>query len=193
MEMKNSGLIAAGLLGATLCAVQPASAQTGCEDIVFSSAITNRLPEAEESCLGVQSREGELYAHFQAEVVGVSGNTVRAKFRQPDGEYSETYAFEMQSDDRVTIDGRKYRYRDLSRGQELDIYLPGDRWEFYIPEEEDFTVATTVAVAMPYEPAQMEPETLPKTASPLPLLGAIGGLLTMLGLGLIAIRRRLFG
>jgi hypothetical protein len=192
MKMNNSGLMAAGLLVAALCAVQPASAQTGCEDIVFSSEITNRLPEAESSCLGVQSREGDLYAHFQAEVVGVSGNTVRAKFRQPDGGYSETYAFEMKPEARVTIDGRKYRYRDLSRGQELDVYVPGDRWEFYIPEEEDFTVARTVAVAMPYEPAQTEPEMLPKTASPLPLLGTTGGLLTMLGLGLIAIRRRLF-
>jgi hypothetical protein len=34
--------------------------------------------------------------------------------------------------------------------------------------------------------------TLPRTASPLPLLGALGGLLTLLGLAVAGIRRRFF-
>ena len=185
--MKTNSLVAASLMVATLGAAQPASAQTGCEDINFDSTITDRFPEAQNSCIGVEMREEQPYALFHAEIVRVSGNTVSAKFRQPNGEYSETYAFDMDSDDRVEIDGRKYRYRELSRGQELDVYVPASRWEFHIPEEGEFTVARTVAVAMPYEAE--EPEMLPKTASPLPLIGATGGFLTMLGLGLVGIRR----
>jgi hypothetical protein len=188
--MKIVSLMAAGLLLAAFAAEQPAHAQSGCADIDFTSSITDRFPNARNACLGIETREGRQFAHFQAEIVRVSGNQVRARFLRPDGSYSETFAFDMDAGDRVEVGGRSYRYRELSRGQQLDIYVPNDRWEFHIPEEDDFSVARTVAVAMPYEAdTGGEGAMLPQTAGPLPLLGLAGVLLTAAGLALAAIRR----
>ena len=98
-------------------------------------------------------------------------------------------------DSRVRIAGRNYRWRDLSRGQELDVWLPPDRWEIVVPEdpEAQFAAAPTVASFVISEPAPtVAANTLPRTASPLPLIGAAGGVLVVLGLVVAGIRRRFF-
>jgi hypothetical protein len=172
-----------------LAAAAPASAQTGCSDVEFSSRITDRLPNAADSCLGIETRDGRQYAHFKAEIVGTSGNTVRTRFVQQDGGYSPTYSLEMDPSARVEINGRKYRYRELARGQQLDVYVPPDQWEFHVPETENFSVARSVAVVTPL--AMQEEQELPSTASPVPALGLIGALLMLMGAGLAAASRRL--
>lgn len=190
--MRIRSLIFTGVAVAALGAVEPATAQSGCADIDFNDTITDRFPNAGNACLGIEARDGREFAHFQAEIVSVSGNRVRAKFRLPDGSYSETYSFETGSNDRVELGGRSYRYRELSRGQELDIYIPHDRWEFHIPEEENFEVARTVAIVTPMmSEGGGEPAVLPSTASALPLLGIAGSLLVLAGLGVTVVRRRL--
>jgi hypothetical protein len=170
-----------------LAAAVPASAQTGCSDVEFSSRITERLPNAADSCLGIETRDGRQYAHFKAEIVSTSGNTVNTRFLQPDGTYSPTYTMEMDPGARVEIAGRQYRYRELARGQELDVYIPPDQWEVHVPESDDFSAARTVAVATPFA---MQEE-LPATASLVPALGLCGALLLMLGAGLAATSQRL--
>lgn len=186
--MKRQCIFSASIVVlSVLAAAAPASAQTGCSDVEFSSRITERLPNAADSCLGIETREGRQYAHFKAEIVGTSGNTVRTRFVQPDGGYSPTYSMEMDPSARVEIEGRKYRYRELARGQQLDVYVPPDQWEVHVPETADFAVARTVAVATPF----VAQEELPATASPVPALGLTGALLMLMGLGLAATSRRL--
>lgn len=180
----------AGILLGSFVSAQPALAQSGCPDVDFNSSITSRFPDASDACLGIEVRDGRQYAHFQAELVGVSGNSVRARFRLPDGDYSDTYAFDVKPEARVEIEGRSYRYRDLERGQELDVYLPPDRWQFHIPESENFEVSRTVAVYTPMQAAD-EGAMLPSTASPVPLIGAAGGVLSLIGLSLLGLLRLL--
>lgn len=190
--MDISRVALAGVLLATLIAAQSASAQSPCADINFDSSITSRFPDASDACLGIQLRDGRQFAHFQAELVGVTGNHVRARFRLPDGDYSDTYGFDVSPEARVQIDGRDYRYRDLNRGQQLDVYVPPDRWQFHIPESEQFAASRTVAV---FTPVQEEDSgagaMLPSTASPLPFIGIVGSVLSLVGLALLAVRRRL--
>ena len=103
----------------------------------------------------------------------------------------------MPADARVEIGGRQYRYRDLMPKQELNVYLPEGRWEVHVPHSDDFATASAVAVATPMMAAGADESEsdmvamLPKTASPLPLIGMLGGLLTSLGLVVYGIRRRL--
>lgn len=185
------GLTAASVALAALAAWQPTLAQEACSDIDFADSITARFPNASQACLGVEAREGRLFAHFQAEVVRTSPpNQVRVRFRRPDGEFSPVYDFDMPADARVQIGGRSYSYRQLDRGQELDIYLPSDLWEFHIPETENFAAAQTVTVIRPMQQGGGGGgAVLPRTAGPLPLLGILGVLLTGLGLVLTRIRR----
>jgi hypothetical protein len=188
-------LIAPVLVLSALAASSLASAQTGtgCSDIEFSSTITDRFPNAADACHGIETRDGVQYAHFKAEIVGVSGNRLRARFLRPDGEYGKTYSMDVDPSARVEIGGRKYRYRDLAAGQELDIYLPPNRWQFHVPETEDFGAeTTTVVILYPVvgEEPTMAATELPATASPLPALGLAGGLLLLIGGALTAIRWR---
>jgi len=185
-----------GAAGTTLALLwtQSALAQPSCRDLTFTGPVARQFPDARDACLGVETREGRQYAHFNARIRNVRANTVEAEFKLPDGSYGRPISFTPDPDARVRIAGRDYRYRDLSRGQELDVWLPPDRWEIVVPQdpEQSFAAAPTVAVFAISEPAPtVAANTLPRTASVLPLAGAFGGLLTVLGFAVAGIRRRL--
>ena len=185
---------AAGILLA-LSWTQSTLAQTSCRDLTFTGPVAREFPQARDACLGVETREGRDYAHFQARIRNVRGNTVEAEFKMPDGTYSRPISVTPDPEARVRIAGRTYRWRDLSRGQELDVWLPPDRWEIVVPEnpETQFAAAPTVAIFVISEPAPaVAANTLPRTASLVPAIGVVGGLLTVLGLVVAAIRRRFF-
>jgi hypothetical protein len=191
--MRRFNLI--GITGALLIAAAwsgPSIAQNACGDIEFGSAINSRFPNAANACLDVVTRDGEQYAHFIARIVRVRGNEVEAEFKYPDGTYGRTVAFSPSTDARVRIQGRTYRYRDLSRGQELDVYLPPNLWAFAVADDPsenfaDAAAVTTVALAEP----SAQVASLPSTASRLPLLASIGLVLIGLGAGLTGVRSRL--
>lgn len=191
---KTTSLIASSALLVALFTSAPAQAQLTCDDIDFTGPQSQRLTQAEmrAACLGVVQRDGRNFAKFTAELQRIAGTTVYAKFKLADGTMSDTYKFDVPPDSRVTVDGRKYRYRDLGQGAEVNLYVPDDRWEIHVPESEDFATATTVAVATPalHDDSDDMVAALPKTASPLPLIGLMGGLLTSLGVLLYGVRRR---
>jgi hypothetical protein len=186
-----------GIAGTTLALLwtQSSLAQLSCDDLTFTGPVARQFPDARDACLGVETREGRPYAHFNARIRNVRSNIVEAEFKLPDGTYGRPITFSPDPDARVRIAGRDYRYRDLSRGQELDVWLPPDRWEIVVPAdpEQSFAAAPTVAVFAISEPTPaLAANTLPRTASVLPLAGALGGLLTVLGFAVARIRRRLF-
>ncbi len=182
-----------GIIGVTaaLLAVgwsQSTMAQGNCGNIVFSSDISSRFPNARRACLDVATREGKQYAHFKTRITAVRGNEVSAEFKLPDGTYGRTVTFTPDPDARARIAGTTYRIRDLSRGQELDVYLPPDRWEIVIPQDpaQTFVAAPVVTTIVLQEPTQ-----LPRTGSPLPLLALLGGLIAAFGAGARGLRRKL--
>ncbi len=191
---KTTGLFASGVLLTVAAMSEPALAQSaGCADVQFAPAISEQFPNIANGCLGLEMREGRTFAHFQAEILGTAGNTIRVRFKQANGGFGPTHSLEMPADARVQIGGRSYRYRELTSGQELNVYLPPDLWEFHIPETENFAAASNVTVITPMlaQASTGAAAVLPRTASPLPLVGALGGILTLLGLGLAAVRRRI--
>ena len=192
--MRNTVPLTALALIACLGGSQSALAQGGaCGDIQFAASILSQFPEAPAACLGVETRNGQQFARFRGEIRDVIGRQVSARFELPAGGYSKTYQFTPNSNARVTIAGQTLRYTELQRGQELNIYLPADRWEFNVPETETLAAAPTVERVTPaVVTTGAVAANLPRTASPLPLLGMLGGLLTAVGLGLTVIRRRFF-
>jgi len=192
--VKTSSIIGAAGTTLALLWTQSALAQPSCRDLTFTGPVARQFPDARDACLGVETRDGRQYAHFNARIRNVRGNIVEAEFKLPDGSYTRQISFTPDPDARVRIAGRDYRYRDLSRGQELDVWLPPDRWEIVVPQdpEQSFAAAPTVAVFAISEPTpSVAANTLPRTASVLPLTGAFGGLLTVLGFAVAGIRRRL--
>jgi hypothetical protein len=191
---KSSILGAAGVLLA-LSWTQSTLAQGNCPDIQFTGPIAREFPNARDACLGVVTRDGRQFAHLQARVTSVRGNTVQAEFKLPNGTYGREISYTPDPEARVNIAGRTYRYRDLSRGQELDVYLPPDRWEVAVQSDPavSFAAAPTLVFVTVAQPAPtVAANALPRTGSLVPLVGALGGLLTVLGFAVAGIRRRFF-
>lgn len=193
--MRN--LISIAALAATLLVAlwSPSGmAQGNCGNIVFGPAITNQFPNAKQACLGVVTRDGRQFAYFEARIRDVRGNTIEAEFKQPDGTWGNPVSFTPDSNARARIAGQSYRYRDLNRGQELNVYLPPDRWEIAAQTdaaaEFETAPAVTFAALEPAAPAPQRVAALPSTGSPLPLLALVGALLAALGAGVVAPLRR---
>jgi hypothetical protein len=193
--VKNSSIIGAASVLLALSWTQATPAQGNCADIQFTGPIAREFPNARDACLGVVTRDGRQFAHFQARVTNVRGNTIQAEFKLPDGTYGREISYTPDPEARVRIAGRTYRYRDLARGQELDVYLPPDRWEVAVQSDPEvsFAAAPTVVFVTVAQPATtVAANTLPRTGSLVPLVGALGGLLTVLGFAVAGIRRRFF-
>ena len=191
--MKRNIVGAAGILLALSWTQSTLAQQPTCADLNFTGPIAREHPQVRDACIDVVEREGRPFAHAQARIRNVRGGTVEAELRLPDGTYTEPITVTPDPSARVRIAGRDYRWRDLSRGQELDVWLPPDRWEIAVPEDpaQQFAAAPAVTVLVISEPATtVAANTLPRTASPVPLMGALGALLAALGFGVAAIRRR---
>jgi len=145
---------------ATLCALPllaiglPATAQTDltCDDITFGYEMTSRFPRVGDACLAVVEVDGERFAKMSVEIVRTGNNRATFKFKLPDGSYGPTQSTDLDPSWRANINGRDYRVRELGIGQELNIYVPSDRWE-----------DTGGGAA------------LPSTASFMPMFGLLGG------------------
>ncbi len=192
--MSKLPVMTASVLAAGYFAMAPMSAYAiECSELEFTGDVLNRFPNANEYCIEVAERDGKPYAHFIAEIDRVRGSKVFVKFKKPDGEYGPAVSFEPPADFRAQIGGRSYSVRSLSRGQDLDVWVPEDDWEMAQHESAEDLVAaaevTTFAIAEADEDDYAAAATLPRTASLWPMLGMIGGALVGLG-GLLGIFRR---
>jgi hypothetical protein len=166
---------------------QAAQAQSlTCADIVWSAEILANYPDVDEACRGVYERDGRMFAKATVELVRVRGNNLTFRLLHTDGTRGDSYSVTVPSGWRAEIGGRSYRASDLMRGQELNVYIPSDRWALFMDEDEDDMISygeeemvIAPAVAMPV------------TASPLFLVGLLGSGLVALGGLFTAVRRRL--
>lgn len=167
-----------------------AQADLTCDDITFTFEVTSRYPDAKNACIDVVELNGERFAKMSIELLRTGPNSATFRFMHPDGSFGPTQtARDMDPNWRADIGGREYRIRELSRGQQLNIYLPADRWEAHI--------APTTAVFITFYPVAMYDDdggvmaSLPSTASSMPLLGLLGGAALLTAFLMRIFRRRL--
>jgi LPXTG-motif cell wall-anchored protein len=176
-----------------LLALAPLASAITCDDIELNSAITDKFPRAKEACLEVVERNGEPYVRMKAELVrNPRGNHAVFRVLHADGTYGPTQAIDLDPSWRARIEGRNYRLRDLAQGQELDLYLPQDRWAVHMAASDSDAPVEMIAPVTVVEPRQeaAEPEPmLPATASNMPLF-AVFGVLALIGAGMIRVARR---
>jgi len=157
-----------------------------CDEVEWSSEVTAQFPDVARSCRDVVERDGSVYVKTKVRLArSPSGNHATFRFLHADGTDGPTYSTTVDSGWRTEIDGRNYRLRDLSVGQELSVYIPSDRWHVHIEADEvmDEVVVTTAVVA-----ARPEPAMLPSTAGNMPLF-AMFGALALMGAGMIRLTR----
>lgn len=182
MTIKKMCLI--GGVFIALISGQAALAQddVSCADIDWSSVVTDQVPNVADACDDVVVKNGKMFARVKVELQRVRGRTLTFKLINKDGSSGGSYTQTVAPEWRANIGGTKYRPQDLARGQQLNVYLPHDRWAIIHEDEDGPDVIDAVVVTA----APM----LPKTASPLPLIGLLGAGFLALATGLGALRRR---
>ncbi len=155
-----------------------------CDDLNWSAQVLAENPDIALSCKAVYEKNGELYAKVSIEVVRVRGNRMTFRPFHTDGGMGSSRSVHLGSSWRVQIGGREYRASDLMRGQELNVYIPEDRFALAVEDADGPDEIDIVAI----EDALIE---MPATASPMFLIGLLGGACIALGGVLSGIRRRL--
>lgn len=183
MYLKNAAVLGCAVLALTVGQSAMAQDELSCSDIEWSSTVTDQYPNIAGACDAVVEKNGKLYARVEVQVQRVRGRTMTFKIINNDGSSGGSYSQTVDTSWRAKIGGMSYRVGELSRGQNLNVYLPHDRWA--VIHEDDDGPDEADAVELVAAPA------LPETASPLPLIGMFGGLFMLLGAGLGVIRRRL--
>ena len=181
--MKKKLVVAMGM-ALSLSMGQAAMAQSPtCSDIQWSATVLAANPDIADVCRGVYEKDGALFAKASIEIVRVRGNNMTFRPIHTDGTKGESRSTTVPSSWRADIGGRSYRASDLMRGQELNIYIPHDRWALMVEDDDgmdgDDVMVIEEAVAMP------------ETASPLFLIGLAGGGMLALGGLLSGVRRRM--
>lgn len=173
-------LILVALLTTATASAQEVSALT-CNDFRPTPEALERFPNLTGACEAIIERDGELYGLFRAVVRRVRGNNVTLHLPAT----GKTFTVRPDASHRVIADGQKTRARNLSRGQDIRIYLPVS--EFAKPDVEEIAFITEEDFIIEVEIEEVE--ALPTTASPWPTV-AFAGLL-LLGTGYLLRRRRL--
>jgi hypothetical protein len=210
------GLICAGTTGAQQqldtsnlprARVQAAS----CTDVNWAKDLVAVYPRVADGCQQVVLVDGVKWARFDADFVRADNrsSTVTLNFKNRQGIPMGGLALKPATEQRVLIDGRAYRFSELTRGQRLNVYIPEGMFALAVepgaPPEQLAQIVQEPITPAPANPAQAgllaqtDPtparattaQRLPATAGPLPLF-ALAGLVSLLGgLGL-TIRRRIF-
>ena len=123
MKLIKISLIAiAGLLSTNAIAMEYVMS---CDEIVTkldreaTAEAKARFADLKGSCMGVVDRDGELFMHTQMVVRRVRGNNVTIYLPATD----RTFTVQPDVSARVNIAGNKVRARNLSPGQEMNLYV----------------------------------------------------------------------
>ena len=152
-----------------------------CADFNPTPAALERFENLKGACEAVVERNGQLYGLFRAVVRRASSRSV-VLYLPVTG---NTFTVEPESDARVLIGGKKFRPRELQRGQEIQIYLSVN--SFSTPDVEEVLLISETDVLL--EHIVFPVTALPTTASLWPFIGLVSLLLT--GTGLLMRRYRL--
>jgi hypothetical protein len=186
-----------------VCGASVASAQTSvdrsftvdsksCEGIQWSSEALEMYPTIESACQAVEERDGKTYVKFEGKV---KRNVDRGKQLVVDFKDGGEVTLRPPPEMHVYLDGRRTPAAKLQSGDELNFYVPEDRFAAHFPETE--TVTTRFVVVPMVQPQQTVAEqpsermaALPATAGWMPLLALLG--LTTIGTGVVltCVRRR---
>ena len=143
MKLIKTLVVASAFFAVSAYAVDPVRSEITCAELGDKYEATaeakERFADLAGACEGVYDINGELFVRSQAVIRQKWGNKVRLYLPATD----HTFEVQAQSDGRVWVGGRKMRIRDMSRGDEIGIYLSVDKFAeekvdeiaFVTPEE----------------------------------------------------------
>ena len=145
MKLIKTIVVACAFSAVSAYAVDPIRSETTCAQLGDQYEATaeakERFADLAGSCEGVYEIDGKLYVRSQAVIRQIRGNKVRLYLPATD----HTFQVTANSDGRVWVGGRKLRVRDMSRGDEIGIYLSVDKFAEEKVDEIAFVTADEVS------------------------------------------------
>lgn len=172
-----------------------------CAEVSWAETLLREYPRIADACQEVVISDGARWARFGADYLQSNRDgSVTLDFKDRQRRSIGEVTLMPAADQRVAIAGRNYRFSELMRGQELNLYVPEGVFAVAVepgaPTEQLAQIVVRPAQQLAQTapaPVQTTAQTqLPSTAGPLPLL-ALTGLLALLGGIGLTIRRRFFG
>lgn len=169
-----------------------ASAQT-CSDLVWSAERLSQNPDIASHCIDVVERsDGNMYAKFRVRVMRQGASSTVIRYQKPDGTWSPSERVFPPRGFTATIDDEEVMIRDLSPNQEVNVYVTqAGNWSVPAAEPAAAPPPPPPPPPPPEPEPEPEPEMLPTTASQVPLLALLGGLLILMGGVVNLVRTRL--
>lgn len=183
-KLMAAGAVALAVASGASLAQDPAMrAAVTCADLNWSAQVLAANPDIEQTCRGVYEKDGKLYAEADVEVVRVRGSTITFRPLYVDGSKGESRKITVAPAWRATIGGREYRASELERGQQLQVYLPEDRFALALQDDDGPSENEIIII-------EDEVISMPSTASPLFVIGLSGLALLVFAGALRWMRRR---
>jgi hypothetical protein len=148
-----------------------------CASAQFSETVVARFPNIRAVCSEVIEKDGQQYAVVKGDLVRTGNNAVYMKFNLADGTKSDTRKIETRPEFRVKVDGKPVSVRNLAVGQELTAYVKVSDPVIALEPYDPAPLETTPLESAPPTMASNETADMPRTASALPGIGTLGGLL----------------
>lgn len=193
--MKKSILVSMPAALAAMCFSVSVSAQgIDCDDLVWNAEVLASNPNIGDYCLEVVEKNGRTAARLHARVVRQSVNSTIVQWQHPDGSWSPSERRYPERGFTAHIGDEEVELTDLPARQEVNVYVPeANNWS--VASAASAPAAPAAPAASPEPAAQPEPEPapamLPATASRLPLLALLGGLMILLAGAVGVLRSRL--
>ena len=143
--LRLSALVLAVTVGGQASAEKPRGA-VECADLNWSAEVLAANPDIAFACQGVYEKDGILYAKASIEVVRVTGNRLRFRTLLTNGTKGSPRTVTLDSKWMVNLSGKEYRLMDLVEGQQLNIYLPEDRFALTVLGSNDAQASSIEAV-----------------------------------------------
>lgn len=128
------------LLGSALCVAmlavpygaKAAEDAKGCDSVNWGEEVLTKFPNAQKGCHGVIKKEnGEVYAHYVAEVVQADAKSVTVKLLDRSNKPISEVKFEPNEVKTVKVGGKQTDYSKLQKGTKLDLWIQHNRWGLY--------------------------------------------------------------
>jgi hypothetical protein len=104
----------------------------GCDSVNWGEEVLTKFPNAQKGCHGVMKKEnGEVYAHYVAEVVQADANSVTVNLLDRSNKPISEVRFEPNEVKTVKVGGKQTDYSKLTKGTKLDLWIQHNRWGLY--------------------------------------------------------------
>lgn len=141
MRKSIFGAIACAVVLAAPMAASAASTDYGCDAINFSQEVLQKMPNAKALCRGVTEKNGGAYVKYVGKVVSTKQDATTIEFLDKNNKPVSRVTFKPAADQMAYLSGKKVKYSELKKGDELHFYIEHNKWGLFAsPDDSAMTI-----------------------------------------------------